>query len=399
MIGGRPVEFVQNPTQRTVHWLARLRPPTAVVLIVALLGLSWTVVYLAGGADRLPPHLFYVPIVVSAVRFRRLGGIAAAVASMLAAGPLLLAQVATGTAQQPSDWLARGGFFVLGGLLIAGLVRGIEHAHEQELTLATRHRDLIERAGAIVQSVSHEFRTPLTVITGSVELLNSRELVAPAGRELLGAMVRASQRLDHLTRVVLAATDDLPDIVLEQAPLVLEDVVAEVVRHLPRDGGHDRVALDVAPDARVIVGPPVILRTLLGILVDNALKFAPIDTPVEVTAKREPGEVVITVRDHGPGIPEEDLGRIYDAFTQADRRTADAKGGLGLGLSAARRLALQVNGTVEVGAARTGGTIASVRLPQRREADVRSSVRLALSGASSTVDMAIDSPIAVRRLV
>lgn len=384
--------FVQNPTQRTVHWLARLRPHTAVALILALLGLSWTVVYLAGGADRLPPHLFYVPIVVSAVRFRRLGGIAAAVASMLMAGPLLPALVSSGTAQQPSDWLARGGFFVLGGLLIAGLVRGIEHAHEQELTLATRHRDLIERAGAIVQSVSHEFRTPLTVITGSVELLNSRELVVPAGRELLGAMVRASQRLDHLTQVVLAATDDLPGIVLEQAPLVLEDVITEVVRHLPRDGGHDRVALHVAPDARVIVSPPVILRTLLGILLDNALKFAPVDTPVEVTAQRDHGEVVITVRDHGPGIPEEDLERIYDAFTQADRRTADAKGGLGLGLSAARRLALQVDGTVEVGPARTGGTIASVRLPQRRQADVRSSVRVEPSSTPLTIGMAVDLP-------
>jgi signal transduction histidine kinase len=358
-----------------------------------LLGVSWSVVYLAGGADRLPPHLFYVPIVVGAVRFRRVGGIATALVSMLVAGPLLPALVASGTAQQPSDWLARGAFFVTGGLLVAALVGGLEHAHEQELTLATRHRDLIERAGAIVQSVSHEFRTPLTVITGSVELLGTRELVAPAGRELLGAMMRASQRLEHLTQVVLAATDDLPDIVLEQASLMLEDVIVEVVRHLPRDGGHDRIALDVAPAARVIVGPPVVLRTLLGILLDNALKFAPVDTPVEVAARREPDEVVITVRDHGPGIADGDLARIYDAFTQADRTTANAKGGLGLGLSAARRLATQVDGTVEVTSATTGGTIASVRLPQRRQADKERSVRSQLPRAPTTDGFPVDLPL------
>jgi len=362
------------------------------MLTVGLLGASWIVVYLAGGADRLPPHLFYAPIVVSAVRFHQRGGVAVAVAAMLVAGPLLPAQVASGMAQQPSDWLARGGFFVLGGLLIAALMRGIEHAHQQQLTLATRHRDLIEKAAAIVQSVSHEFRTPLTVITGSVELLTTRELVEPAGRELLGAMNRASQRLDHLTQVVLAATDDLPDIVLEQAPLVLEDVIAEVVRHLPHDGGHDRIALDVAPDARVLIGPPVVLRTLLGILLDNALKFAPVDTPVEVAAWREPDQVIITVRDHGPGIPDGDLARIYEVFTQADRTTADAKGGLGLGLSAARRLATQVDGTVEVTSVRTGGTIASVRLPQRRHADQKRSVRVDRPVTASTTGRVVDLP-------
>ncbi len=131
----------------------------ALAIVAALVALSWVVSYALGGAGRVPPHWFYVPILLAAARFGLAGAAVTAVAAGLVAGPLLPADVAAGTPQHLMDWLARLGFFVGIGLVMGTIVVRLRSALRDELALAQTHRDLALREGeqrtaAIIETAS-----------------------------------------------------------------------------------------------------------------------------------------------------------------------------------------------------------------------------------------------------
>src|SRR5215211_3246709 len=101
-----------------------------------LLTVSWLGSYLLGGASHVPPHWFYIPILLAAARFGLRGAVGAAVAAGLLAGPLLPADVATQTAQSSADWLSRMGFFVGIGLVMGAVIVGLMSALRREVGLA-----------------------------------------------------------------------------------------------------------------------------------------------------------------------------------------------------------------------------------------------------------------------
>jgi len=101
---------------------------------------------------------------------------------------------------------------------------------------------------------------------------------------------------------------------------------------------------------------------ILANLVDNALKYAPVDTPVEVTGGLDSGEIVFRVADHGAGIPASERDRLFTPFYRPVGRIPDA-GSAGLGLSIARRLAEAQGGTLEYSDRASGGSVFELRLP------------------------------------
>jgi PAS domain S-box-containing protein len=110
-------------------------------IVAALLGVSWMVSYLLGGAGRVPPHWFYVPILVAGARFGLAGAAATGVLAGLIAGPLLPLDVATGTAQQPLDWAGRLGFFLGIGLVMGAIIVRLKASLERELALTREQSD------------------------------------------------------------------------------------------------------------------------------------------------------------------------------------------------------------------------------------------------------------------
>lgn len=133
--------------------------PLALVLVAAGLALAWAPSYVAG-AGRIPPHLFYVPILLAAARFGLAGAVLTALVSGLVAGPLLPLDVPADTAQPVSDWGSRTLFFLGIGSFMALLITRLQASLAQELRLALEERDLAVRKAGLVQTVSHEFRTP-----------------------------------------------------------------------------------------------------------------------------------------------------------------------------------------------------------------------------------------------
>ena len=210
----------------------------------------------------------------------------------------------------------------------------------------------------LVADASHELRTPLTSIRTNIEVL-ARERELPPGErerllrdvvEQLGEMTTLVAELIELARGE-QQTAEPEDVRLD---LVTADAVARAKR--------DRPGVKFETDLResVVRGVPANLERAVANLLDNAAKWTPAGATVEVEV--HDGEV--SVRDHGPGIDEEDLPYVFDRFYRA--RSARGLPGSGLGLAIVRQVAEAHGGTVVAERANGGGTLMRLRLPVHR---------------------------------
>ena len=182
----------------------------------------------------------------------------------------------------------------------------------------------------LVADASHELRTPLTAVRTNIDLLREGKLPADEARH---ALEESSVELDALTRLV----SDLVELARgEERKLRLEDVhlddlVAATVERAQARA--PQVTFVTALSPTQVRADPVLLERAVSNLLDNAVKYSPDGAPIEVSVRG--GEVIVA--DHGPGIADEDLPRVFDRFYRA--ATARSKPGAGLGLAIVREAA------------------------------------------------------------
>lgn len=256
---------------------------------------------------------------------------------------------------------------LVAGVLLLGVLLLRERtasSHREAAALEAQRRLTAERA-SIVQLVSHEFRTPLTMIRGGVETIFARARLDPELQPVADAVERATTRLDGMVGVVLAAADrfDVDD--HDRGGTRLESLVREVVDELPpHDAARVTVEVTAVAGVETRVARGGIIALLLQTVVDNALKFSSAAAPVEVHGHVTAEVVLLRVRDHGPGLPPDFADRAFEMFTQADSSTRRVQSGLGMGLYTARRLATRLGGSIELHDDAGGGCLAEVRLPR-----------------------------------
>lgn len=197
---------------------------------------------------------------------------------------------------------------------------------------------------AILRTVSHDLRSPLTAMRAATEALTnpSLELSEEDEAGLLDTMATESQRLSRLV-------DDLLDLsrleVGAAAPQLelwtLDDLVGRTLADLGPDAV--RVSVHIPADLPPVRVDGVQIERVLANLLENALKFSSGHDPVELNAAHDNGELIVRVVDRGTGLTDEELGRIFEPFEYGDTQTAQR--GAGLGLAIARGFA-QVNGGI-----------------------------------------------------
>ena len=237
---------------------------------------------------------------------------------------------------------------------------------EDELrTQAERLSETDRRKDEFLAMLSHELRNPLAPILHAAELLGhgDAELVRPA-REII------RRQAAHLTRLV----DDLLDVSritrgtvrVERRTVVLEEVLEAAVDtwgHLLAQRKQE-LTLDLPEEPIRLVGDSMRLAQIVSNLLHNAAKFTPEGGRITITARGENGEVAIRVRDTGMGMASDQLERVFDLFVQGPPPLDRPQGGLGLGLTLARRLAELHGGTIEAKSEGSGlGTEFVVRVP------------------------------------
>ena len=221
-----------------------------------------------------------------------------------------------------------------------------------------------------VANVSHELRTPLTAIRGYVEALADNPAPADAQR-FLDVIARHTLRMERLVRDLLRlARLDAGQEPLDRTICAVASIVAAVEHDMQAQLTTRRQRLTVAlgAGAETIVADPAKLHDVLRNLIENASNYCPEDTAIEVTTQRLGGVIELAVADRGPGIPEDDLPRIFERFYRVDRSRTRDPGGTGLGLSIVRHLVALHGGQVTAANRVGGGTIVRVRLPASDEA-------------------------------
>lgn len=216
---------------------------------------------------------------------------------------------------------------------------------------------------ALLQSVSHDLRTPLTSIKASVTTLLHEELrLDPAQRrELLGTVDEEADRLNRVVGNLLDASRlQVGAIHPTLREVGLEDEV--VAAALQAAGvGPEAVVVDLPDDLSAVVADPGLLEQALVNLVANACSWAPEGTPVRIDAAVVGAEVVLRVIDRGPGIPAGERDRVFDPFQRLGDRSSQA--GVGLGLAVARGFVEAMGGRLELDDTPGGGATVSIVLP------------------------------------
>jgi len=252
--------------------------------------------------------------------------------------------------------------------IVATASRRLRRQADRELRLANEERDLALRKAAVIATVSHEFRTPLTIIEGVSSTLQRHDLVAGDGHSLLDSLRNASHRLHDLVEDLLATAEGIErQAEMERRPVELREVIQGVVDGLSSFDAHSRVRVVAIADGDTVMNDPAMLTALLRHIIENALKFSPPGSAVDISIARTSGEVEVRIRDRGPGIDPEFMERAFDPFTQEDQSSTRAKSGLGIGLFAARKIADLIGGRVELQRHPEGGMEAILHLPDTVE--------------------------------
>src|SRR5712691_6075177 len=211
-----------------------------------------------------------------------------------------------------------------------------------------------------VANVSHELRTPLTAIRGYVEALSDSDVSVEDSGRFLDVIARHTQRMERLVKDLLRlarldAGQETLDMIACNTRHVVEDVFADLAPAAEERG--QRLEMTVATDADTVRADQAKLHDALRNLVANAITYAPARSTIRVDAVRAAGgRVEIIVSDEGPGIPDEDLTRVFERFYRVDKSRARDPGGTGLGLAIVKPLIELHGGSVRAESRPEGGT-------------------------------------------
>jgi two-component system sensor histidine kinase MprB len=207
----------------------------------------------------------------------------------------------------------------------------------------------------LVADASHELRTPVTSVRTNIEILERAADMPVAERNhLIADVVEQLEELSALINdlIELAREDEHVD---SREEVRFDILVTEAIERARRRAPH--VRFDVSLEQTLVNGVPSRLDRAVNNLLDNAVKFAGTEEPIEVRLHH--GE--LEIRDHGPGIDAEDMPHVFDRFFRGAR--SRARPGSGLGLAIVRQVAELHAGSVSVAAAPGGGTVVRLRVP------------------------------------
>jgi signal transduction histidine kinase len=304
-------------------------------------------------------------------------------------GPWFAVLMTAGRAGVPALLVAIvGGWWLMRRSLapVDALTRAIERIHDHNLSQRlprTGNGDEIDRLTQVFNEMtarldqsfqrirdftlhaSHELKTPLTVMQGELETACLEENLTEPQREQMASLVDEVQRLAKIVDgLSLLTKADAGQVTLSMEPVQMDALVNDAVEDARLLGYGDGIAVNLlACDAVTIRGDRHRLRQVLLNLVDNAVKYNRPGGSVDVSLRRVGPELVLTIQNTGPGIPAEDLPKVFSRFFRGDASHSSAVEGSGLGLSIAQWIVEAHGGAIRIDSREGGPTMITARLP------------------------------------
>src|SRR5579872_3510121 len=217
---------------------------------------------------------------------------------------------------------------------------------------------------SLLSSVSHDLRTPLAAITGSISSLleNGETLGAATRKDLLENIYDESERLERLVSNLLEMTKLESGAIRPNKELQHPgEVIGSAIARLEKKLEGRSLATHIPPDLPLVPMDSLLIEQVVVNLLDNALKYTPKESPVEISARSEKNELIVEVADKGPGLPEGDLPRLFDKFYRGPQQGRTS--GAGLGLSICKGFVQIHGGTIEARNRPNGGALFQFSLP------------------------------------
>lgn len=218
--------------------------------------------------------------------------------------------------------------------------------------------------GTILSALSHDIRTPLTVMVGQADALQGLVDASDPARELVVGIRDQALRMSELT-------DNLLDMARLQSGQVIpriewqsvEEIVGAAVAHLGSRLDAHRLGICLPQDLPLVEFDAVLMERVLSNLIDNAVKYTPAGTQIRITAEATPDALQIVVADNGPGLPGDAIERLFEPFVRGDVMVSQP--GLGLGLSICRIIVEAHGGVLSARNLEEGGACFIISVPRR----------------------------------
>ncbi len=217
---------------------------------------------------------------------------------------------------------------------------------------------------SLLSAVSHDLRTPLSVITGAAStLLEGNENLPPElRRELLDSILQGAEHLNRLMANLLDMTRlEAGALEVHKDWQSLEDIVGAALAHLAPQLKEHPVLTHIQPELPFVPMDDLLIEQVLVNLLENAAKYSPAETPIEITAFANESRITVEVADRGPGLPQADLERVFEKFYRA--ASASGRPGAGLGLTICRGIVELHGGQIEAENRPGGGAVLRFTLP------------------------------------
>jgi signal transduction histidine kinase len=227
--------------------------------------------------------------------------------------------------------------------------------------MAERVQSLLESKQQLLRDVSHELRSPLTRLQLALSLARRED---GGGERQLTRIANEADRLEQLIeRILKLVRLERPASAFQGVPVDVGKLLGTIAQDVAIEADARNCTVSVnAGSALEVAGDPELLRSAFENVIRNALRYGPPGSAVVISAGRRDW-VEVTVRDHGPGVPEKDLKLIFEPFYRVDAARDRAGGGEGLGLAIAARAIAVHGGSIEAHNVADGGLEVAMRLP------------------------------------
>jgi two-component system, chemotaxis family, CheB/CheR fusion protein len=238
--------------------------------------------------------------------------------------------------------------------------------YTEQVEARRKVEDLSRLKDECLSIASHELRTPVTSIKGYTQLSKTliREKDLETAEEYLGI---ALDQIDRMSRLILELLDvsriETGRLEIRREVIEWGSFVRNIVDRLNTALGERNIVLDVPADTRVVIGDRDRLEQVLGNLLENAVKYSPDGSDVHVNVEERAEQVVTSVADRGIGIPQDELGQVFERFHRGRQVSSTNYGGLGLGLYITKQIVERHGGTIGVESRHGEGTTFQFTLP------------------------------------
>jgi two-component system sensor histidine kinase KdpD len=242
--------------------------------------------------------------------------------------------------------------------------RSVLEAHEAQLRVESE-----QLRSSLLSSVSHDLRTPLAAIAGASSSLLSNALPESSQRELVQSIVDESRRMNRLIENLLDMTRlQTGGVVLNKQWHVLEEIIGSARNRLRKELADHPIEVHIPQDLPLLSVDGLLLEQVFVNLLENAARYTPKGSHIEISARAQPGSVFIRVADNGPGLPPGTEQRVFEKFFRGNREVGpDQSRGVGLGLTICQSILEAHGGKIEARNRPEGGAEFVLTLPCREQ--------------------------------